>query len=73
MKKLTVLVMVLLLLGCGEIMHGPKDTMTQEHSLTMSELNVVTDISCCPWSLRYGCHQGFIHMEQKGLCLLLSR
>jgi hypothetical protein len=44
MKKLTVWVVVLLLVGCGEIMHGPKDTMTQEHSLTMSELNVATNI-----------------------------
>jgi hypothetical protein len=54
------------------MMHGPKDTMIQEQSLTMSELNVATNILAAHGHSDYDCHQGLSHMEEDGLCLLLS-
>lgn len=44
MKKLIVLVIGLLLVGCGEMLHGPKDTMTYQRQMSMADLSRATDI-----------------------------
>ena len=34
----------MLLVGCGELMHGPKDTMTYQSQMSMAELSRATEI-----------------------------